>query len=100
MASPVMFQDCGKATPYAYAAIVQRKVVGGGLANTDGSSSLMSYLRIDFKDVVITQLSWNSQDDGIKETFQIVCAQAAVQYRQQQHSGKVNAPTPPGMWQK
>jgi type VI protein secretion system component Hcp len=98
-ASPVLFQECGKATPFAFAAIVRRKVIGGGLQNQQ-DTVLMSYMRIDFKDVVIIDLTWNSADDGVKETFQFVCSMASVQYRQQLATGKVTAPLPPGIWQK
>jgi type VI protein secretion system component Hcp len=99
-ASPVLFQECGKATEFAYAAIVRRKVIGGGLQSRNQDTYLMSYLRIDFKDVVIVELGWNSQDDGVKETFQFVCSKASVLYRQQLHTGKVSTPLPPGDWEK
>ena len=61
----------------------------------------MSYVRIDFFNVVITELSWNSEDDGVKETFQFVCDEAHVHYRQQIHTGEVTTKQlPPGKWHK
>jgi type VI protein secretion system component Hcp len=100
-ASPVLFEDCGKGTPYLQAAIVRRKVVGGGMQNLDANSHLMSYVRLDFTDVVITNLSWSNDDDGIKESFQFVCAKAEVHFRQQSQTGTVTSKQlPPGIWQK
>jgi type VI protein secretion system component Hcp len=100
-ASPYIFEQCGKASPWSFAAIVRRKVVGGVLKNSDTDSFLMSYFRIDFTDVVITELGWSNDDEGIKETFQLVCSKAKVEYRQQMHTGHLATKQfPHGIWQK
>lgn len=99
--SPLLFQECGKATKFASAAIVRRKVVGGGLGSQNQDNFLMSYLRADFLDVVFIEVAWNSGEDGIKETLQFVCSKATVQYRQQVHTGSITSKNfPPGIWQK
>jgi type VI protein secretion system component Hcp len=96
--SSVLFEDCGNATPYDFAAIVQRKVMGQ--QHPSKVHALMSYVRLDFKKVVIVEVSWSAQDDGIKETFQFVADEAAVQYRQQLHSGDFHAALPSNTWKK
>jgi len=105
--SPVLFQECGKGTPFPFAAIVRRKVVGGGQQNLhqqmrdQNSTHLMSFMRIDFSSVLLTAVSWSSDEDGVKETLSFVCDKAEVLYRQQTQTGGVGSKQiPPGIWQK
>jgi type VI protein secretion system component Hcp len=100
--SPTLFLECANPpgpTVFPKAAIIRRKVGGGGVQNVAQEGHLMTYIRIDFEGVQIIEVSWDSNDDGVKETFQFVCTKASVQYRQQMHTGKVNTPLPPGVWQ-
>ena len=100
--SPVLFNECaqpGGPTSFPFAAIIRRKVVGGGLQNVSQGGHLMTYLRIDFEGVQIINVNWDSDDEGVKERFDFVCSKATVQYRQQMHTGKVSTPLPPGIWQ-
>lgn len=106
-ASPVLFQECGLGTVFDSASVVRRKVIGGGLSTLasrnkdDHTNHLMTYVRIDFFKVTITEVGWNSEDDGVRETLQFVCDEAHVYYRQQMHTGDVQAkPRPPGKWHK
>jgi type VI protein secretion system component Hcp len=100
--SPVIFNECaqpGGPTSFPFAAIIRRKVVGGGIQHVSEGGQLMTYLRIDFEGVQIINVNWDSDDEGVKERFDFVCSKATVQYRQQVHTGKVNTPLPPGIWQ-
>ncbi len=110
-ASPLLFEQCGKAGKFVSATIVRRKVIGGGLTQQgsrlvsttqqDQDSFLMAYMRIDFDDVVIMDLNWESNDEMIKETIKFVCSSATVQYRQQLAAGSVTARKfPSGVWTK
>lgn len=105
--SPMLFEECGKGTPFLFAAIVRRKVVGGGQQRTQqqlhdhASTHLMSFMRIDFTTVLINEVSWTSDEDGVKETLRFVCDKAEVLYRQQTQTGGVGSKQiPPGTWQK
>ena len=100
--SPQLFNECaqpGGPTSFPFAAIIRRKLVGGGLQHASESGHLMTYLRIDFEGVQIINVNWESEDDEVKERFDFVCSKATVQYRQQMHTGKVSTPLPPGIWQ-
>jgi type VI protein secretion system component Hcp len=81
-ASPVLFDKCGKSESLASAVLVKRKVVGGNM--------LQAYLRFDFKDVLLTHISWQDAD-VIKENVKFVFKEMKVQYKVQSSSGKLGA---------
>lgn len=98
VSSPVLFQSCFNRVPWGQVTLVRRKV--GGLAasnsgNFDGSANIASfpYLRMDFFEVLLTAVSWDGGgDEEVKEKYKFVCRKVKVQYRQQEHHGKLKAP--------
>jgi type VI protein secretion system component Hcp len=80
-ASPVLFEKCVKSQSFKTASLIKRKTVGG---------KLESFLRFDFKEVLITHIDWHDAE-VIKETVRFVFREITVQYRTQDHSGKLNA---------
>jgi type VI protein secretion system component Hcp len=71
LSSPTLFDCMRNSFKFHSASIIRRKAIGGAL--------LRSYLRIDFGDVMLTELNWDD-DDVIKETFKFVCRSASVRY--------------------
>jgi type VI protein secretion system component Hcp len=71
VSSTKIFDLCNKSTTVYGACILKRKAIG--------DNSLRGYLRIDFRQLLITDLNW---DDGdvIKEDFKFVCRAATVTY--------------------
>jgi type VI protein secretion system component Hcp len=76
-----LFEKCVKSQSFKTASLIKRKTVGG---------KLESFLRFDFKDVLITHIDWQDAE-VIKETVRFVFREITVQYRTQDHSGKLNA---------
>lgn len=81
-ASPVLFEKCVTSDSFKSASLVKRKVVGGDM--------LQTFLRLDFKDVLITHIDW-SDGETIKETVKFVFRAITVQYKTQKPDGKLNA---------
>jgi len=83
-ASPLLFENCANSVSFASATLVKRKVTGQKLA-------LQSFLRLDFKDVLIVGITW---DDGdiLKEKCKFICRGVTVQYRRQASDGTLAAP--------
>jgi type VI protein secretion system component Hcp len=71
LSSPTLFDSMRNSFKFHAATIIRRKAIGGQMLRT--------YLRIDFGDVMITELNWDD-DDVIKETFKFVCRSASVRY--------------------
>jgi type VI protein secretion system component Hcp len=82
-ASPVIFQSCANSVGFASATVVKRKPTGQSVA-------LQGYLRLDFKDVLITSLKFTGGDLQ-KETCSFICRGLKVQYRQQNADGSLAA---------
>ncbi len=80
-ASPVLFQACARSTTFQSISMVKRKTVGGGM--------LQSFLRFDFGNVLITNVSWEDAE-VIKETLEFLFRTVTVQYRRQAFDGTLN----------
>ena len=88
-ASIPLFYDCFQTKSFDSAAVVMRK--SGGIQNTTSGLAAVPFLRIDFKEILIVSLDWDG-GEIVKEKCKFVCRQVAVQYAQQQHSGKAAKP--------
>lgn len=78
-ASPIFFLNCVNSTSFQKAILVKR------LAR-DADTPAEGFLRIEFKDVLITSLSW---DDGdmTTEKCEFICRDFKLTYRQQKAGG-------------
>jgi type VI protein secretion system component Hcp len=72
-ASTVLFDKCCNSESLASVTLVKRRVVG---ADVEG---LRGYLRMEFKDVLLTHMEWENGDVP-KETFKFVFRRLKVQY--------------------
>jgi type VI protein secretion system component Hcp len=81
-ASPVLFEKCATSESFQSAAMIKRRVVGEGKVQT--------FLRFDFKDVLITHIDWQDAE-VIKETVKFVFREITVKYKTQTAAGKLNA---------
>jgi type VI protein secretion system component Hcp len=92
-ASPLLFQRCFLCQDFASATVVMRKS-GGLLYGDQGNISSMPFLRIDFKPILITSISWDG-GEIVKEKLKFVCREVKVQYRPQNSDGSPgdNVPT-------
>ncbi|HKM64968.1 MAG TPA: type VI secretion system tube protein Hcp [Acidisphaera sp.] len=71
VSSTGIFRLCKESKTLFGASILKRKAIGG--------DSLRGYLRIDFFEVLITDLGWDNAD-VVKEDFKFVCRKATVRY--------------------
>jgi type VI protein secretion system component Hcp len=93
--SPVLFEMCGQSKSFASAVLVRRRV-GGGSGTVP---HLMSFLRIDFTKVLVTDVDWDSGDDSVKEKVKFICRSVKVQYAPQTNIG-THKPAVTGDWPK
>jgi type VI protein secretion system component Hcp len=85
-ASPVLFHHCAASIAFPSASIVKRKTIG--------DDSLGAYLRFDFKDLLITKISFEDSDE-MKESIRFIFREMTVQYRPQGQDGKLGTATSP-----
>lgn len=86
-ASPIFFAACCNQESFLSAALVKRVAVGS-VSGSDQQS--MGYLRLDFRDVLLTSINW---DDGdlVTESCSFICKAMRIRYAPQSPSG---APLP------
>ncbi len=85
-ASPVLFQNCASGISFPKASLVKRKVTGDEM--------LGSFLRFDFKDLLIVQISFEDSEI-MKETVKFKFRELTVQYKSQKPSGELNKASMP-----
>jgi type VI protein secretion system component Hcp len=92
-ASPLLFQRCFLTQDFASATLVMRKA-GDLMYGPKGNIASMPFLRIDFKPILITSITWDV-GDVVKEKLKFVCREIKVQYRPQKNDGSAgkNVPT-------
>ena len=69
--STTLFEKVQDSFKFVSATILRRKAIG--------ADTLRGYLRIDFTDVMLTELNWED-DEVVKETFKFVCRGATIKY--------------------
>jgi type VI protein secretion system component Hcp len=90
-ASPLLFKMCCNSISFASATLIKRKA-----ASTDVSGR--AFLRIDFKDVLVIGVDWDS-GDVVKEKCKFICRGVKVQYKPQMPDGTLGAAVP-GEWHR
>lgn len=90
-ASPLLFEMCCNSQSFASATLIKRKAAG-----TDVSGR--AFLRIDFKDVLVIGVDWDS-GDVVKEKCKFICRGVEVQYKPQTSDGTLGAAVP-GNWKR
>jgi type VI protein secretion system component Hcp len=86
-ASPKFFQACCKSETFGSAVLIKRLSQGG--QGPDGQPRpSVSYLRMEFNDVLIVGINW---DDGevIKEKCEFICRGMTIRYRRQMADGTI-----------
>ena len=90
-ASPLLFEMCCNSQSFTSATLIKRKAAG-----TDVSGR--AFLRIDFKDVLVIGVDWDS-GDVVKEKCKFICRGVQVQYKPQTPDGMLGAAVP-GNWKR
>jgi type VI protein secretion system component Hcp len=90
-ASPLLFEMCCNSKSFTSATLIKRKAAG-----TDTSGH--AFLRIDFKDVLVIGVDWDS-GDVVKEKCKFICRGVKVQYKPQTSDGSLGAAVP-GTWER
>jgi len=80
--SPVLLTSCFNTKSLQQICIVKRKVAGGA-SKLDN----IPYLRLEFDNVLITDLSWEVGDQIMKEKLKFVCRKITMKYRPQNPDG-------------
>jgi type VI protein secretion system component Hcp len=74
-----LFDSCQNIMILDKAIILKRRALG--------ADALQTYMRIDFTNLLITDLDWQ-EDDVIKETFKFICREVKIQYRAERRDQK------------
>ena len=85
-ASPLLFEMCCNSQSFASVTLIKRKAAG-----TDVSGR--AFLRIDFKDVLVIGVDWDS-GDVVKEKCKFICRDVEIQYQAAdagRHAGRCGA---------
>ncbi len=90
-ASPLLFEMCSHSKSFSSATLIKRKAAA---SNVSGHA----FLRIDFKDVLVIGLDWDS-GDVVKEKCKFICRSVEVQYKPQKSDGSLGAAVP-GTWKR
>jgi len=90
-ASPLLFEMCCNSQSFASVTLIKRKAAG-----TDVSAR--AFLRIDFKDVLVIGVDWDS-GDVVKEKCKFICRDVEIQYKPQTPDGTLGAAVP-GNWKR
>jgi type VI protein secretion system component Hcp len=90
-ASPLLFDRCCNSISFASATLIKRKA-----ASTDASGR--AFLRIDFEDVLVIGVDWDS-GDVVKEKCKFICRGVKVQYKPQMPDGTLGGKVP-GEWHR
>jgi type VI protein secretion system component Hcp len=90
-ASPLLFEMCCNSQSFASATLVKRKAAGSDVSGH-------GFLRIDFKDVLVIDVDWDS-GDVVKEKCKFICRGVKVQYKPQSAGGILGAAVP-GVWNR
>lgn len=91
-ASPIFFLNCANNINFDRAVLVKR------LQATVGSeTTAAAYMRVEFTDVQLTQVTW---DDGdvVKENCQCKCKKMLVQYKLQNNDGTLSTVVSQASW--
>jgi type VI protein secretion system component Hcp len=88
-ASLSLFTACTACTLIDTVTLIKRR--GGG------GKKLLTYLRVVFEKVLITDFNWD-EDDVITEKISFVCRSAKIKYRVEQSSGKLDPTLPEQSW--
>ena len=89
--STELFQACCQSRTFNSGTIIRR------LATAQGAGA-KAYLRLDFTDVLITEVDWE-EGDQIKEKYKFICRGVKMQFKPQASSGALGAAIP-GIWPK
>ena len=81
-ATPLMFENCFRTKPFTRISIIKRKNAGDG-----DTSGMIPFLRVDFDDVLITDISFSIADDTIAEDLKFVYRKLTFRYRPQNNDG-------------
>ncbi len=90
-ASPLLFEMCCDSKSFASATLIKRKAAGSDVSGR-------AFLRIDFKDVLVIGVDWDS-GDVVKEKCKFICRGVKVQYKPQTADGTLGAAVP-GNWDR
>jgi type VI protein secretion system component Hcp len=87
-ASPILFKACATTAALTQVTVVKRKTAGradGGLAV--GIKNI-AYFRVEFQDVLVTDIGWSVSDVLIREKMKFVCRRITMKYRPQLSDGR------------
>jgi hypothetical protein len=79
IASVTLFDKCQNLLIIDKAVLIKRRALGG--------NKLLSYFRIDFTDILITDFDWQ-EDEVVKESFKFICRGVDISYRPEVRGSK------------
>lgn len=89
-----LLQNCFKRKTVEEISIVMRKPKGNASdsARAGGNAvSYVGYLRVDFKQILITDMSLSLDDDAVLETTKFVYREVGMRYRPQKNDGSLDS---------
>lgn len=91
--APSLLQTCFNVKDVAELSIVKRRSAGQDLA---GKAGVVPYFRVDFKDVLLTDISYQIGETTLTETLKFVFREVSVKYRPQNNDGSPGDVVPAG----
>ncbi len=88
--SPELLQNLIKGTGYQSASLIKRKAAG-----RVGSGDV--FLRVDFTNVLLTNIGWDEGDEVVEKTT-FICNKVSLRYRKQEFDGSLG-PVIQGLWE-
>ena len=89
--STELFQACCQSKTFNSCTIIRRLPTGQ-------NGGAKAYLRLDFTDVLITEIDWEDAEQ-IKEKYKFICRGVKMQFKPQASGGTLG-PAIPGVWPK
>ncbi len=90
--SPALFDACANSKPFTRAIVVQRKTVGQAGQHSNKALFSHAFLRLEFTGVLLVGLTWDVEENGVKEKGKFVTRGIKVSYAQQ--AGDTHSKTP------
>lgn len=87
--SPILLQRCFKTQPLYSVSFLKRLATGTG-----NNVNYISFLRIDFDNALITDISWGTGQNTMTETLKFVYRKINMQYRPQDNKGTPGSVVP------
>lgn len=87
-ASPILFKACATTMALTQVTVVKRKTAGRADGGLKVGIRNIAYFRVEFQDVLVTDIGWSVSDVLLREKMKFVCRRITMKYRPQLSDGR------------